>query len=456
MTRQHLTKQVYQKLGTQAMLDNVRFNCWAKPGMGKTVMAASMLDCLKLAGSKFLPAIVFAPYRVADIVWSAELQKWDEFEGLTYTKLVGDAADRIDGLLGPKTDLYIINYENVLTLRKYLGNKWPFRTVIADESRRLSGFRLRKGTLRADALADISGHVGRWYNMTGTPAPGGYGDLWGPQWFIDEGRRLGHSWTKYLQMYFREDKYTRRLEALPGAEDQINAKLADCTIAFRPEDWFDIEKPRCSVVEAVMPKKVMQQYREMERHSTIKIETEQVIAHNNGVLAGKLMQMASGSLYPEPGKPPIELHDAKNEALESIIKELGENLLVAYWWKFTPARIKRAFPHARVLSTEKDFKDWNAGRIPLALINYGSAAHGLSLQDGGRAVCDYDQIWDEELREQVLERLGPARQAQSGYKRIVLQYDIVTRGTEDEAAMIRSAEKCSIQEALMRAHARRQ
>ncbi len=450
-----LVKHEFQKIGTQYMLDHDSCNIWAKPGMGKTGMVLSMLDCLKLAGSRFLPALVIAPHRVAQLVWDAEIAKWDEFQDLSITKLVGTRADRVDGLLGPKSDIYVVNYENVLSLRHHLGRKWPFRIVIADESKRLAGFRLRKATKRSDALADIRGHVGRWYNLTGTPVTKDRGDLWGQQWFIDEGKRLGHSYAKYTQRFFRENPYTRKLEILPGADAEIDSLLADCSIAFRPEDWFEIEKPMQRVVEAEMPAKARAYYRELDNKMVTTIDGTVIEAINSGVQSGKRLQLASGSIYPEPNAAPIHVHDAKNEALESIVNELDEPLLVAIWWQFTAARIQRAFPHARVLETEKDFNDWNKGRIEMGLINYGSAAHGLSLQYGGRAVCNYDQIWDEELRQQVLERLGPARQVQSGFKRVVLAYDIVTRDTEDEAVLIRSTEKCSIGEALLRAHARR-
>ena len=455
MEREHFTAQPFQRIGTQFMLDHPRCNLWAKPGMGKTAMACTVLDCLKIAGSDFLPAIVLAPARVAKIVWPGELARWDVFKDLTFTTILGERADRVDALLGPKTDLYVINYENVLSLRQHLGKKWPFKTVFADESRRLSGFRLRNSTLRADALADIAAHTGRWVNMSGTPAPNGYEDLWGPNWFIDEGRSLGRSYTKYTQQFFSENPYSRRVKLLPGAQEEIDAKLAAYSIAFRPEDWFDIQKPLCRIVPVEMPKTVRDAYRKMERELVTYVGDVAVLAPNAGVQTGKLLQMASGSVYPGPGAEALALHDAKNDGLESIVNELCEPLLVAYWWQFTPGRIQRAFPKARVLTTEKDFSDWNKGKVPIGLINYKSAGHGLSLQDGGRALAYYDQIWDEELRQQVLERVGPTRQAQSGYKRVVLQYDIVTQGTEDEAVLIRSAEKCSIGEALMRAHARR-
>jgi hypothetical protein len=173
----------------------------------------------------------------------------------------------------------------------------------------------------------------------------------------------------------------------------------------------------------------------------------------------KLLQMAAGSVYPSKAfdskHVALHIHDEKIEGLKSIVNELDEPLLVAYYFEFTPPRILKAFPNARIMRTQKDIDDWNTGKVDMMLVNYKSAGHGLNLQDGGRALAYFDQIWDAELREQVLERLGPVRQAQSGYKRVVLVYDIITRATMDEEALERQDSKMTVQDALMLARARR-
>ncbi|ARJ43163.1 hypothetical protein B1H58_14745 [Pantoea alhagi] len=45
--------------------------------------------------------------------------------------------------------LRTINYDNLVWLVETLGDRWPFGTVIADESTRLKSFRLRGGGKRA-------------------------------------------------------------------------------------------------------------------------------------------------------------------------------------------------------------------------------------------------------------------------------------------------------------------
>lgn len=451
------TPHLYQRIGTQFLYDNPRCQIWAKPGLGKTSMVLSLLDLLKLAGSNFFPCLVIAPLRVASIVWTGEIEKWIAFQGLSIRKIVGDKTQRLAALKAtPIADIYTINYENIPWLTAQLGGKWPFRIVVADESTRLKSFRLSGGGKRAHELAKIAKHTGRWINLTGTPAANGLTDLWGQTWFCDFGERLGRSYTQFMQRWFYENPYSHAVSALPQAEKEIHEAIADISMAFRPEDWFSFEKPRYTRVEVELPDAARAAYNEMEAKFFAEIGpmATPVEALSEAAKSMKLLQMASGAVYDAVAST-HELHTAKVEALREIMEELNEPLLCAYYFKFTPERIKKLIPEARVMRGERDIEDWNAGKVPLMLVHYQSAGHGISLQYGGRALAYFDQIWDAEVREQVLERLGSARQAQSGLNRVVLVYDILTRGTLDYDVLDRHESKSTVQNALLSARARR-
>lgn len=453
--RKHYTPQIYQRQGTQFILDNQRCNIWAKPGMGKTAMVLSAVDILKMAGSRFFPAVVLAPKKACELAWPDELHKWDAFEGIRYVNMVGDLNHRINSLRTQgMADLYIINYDAVQWLVAHLGDRWPFKAVVADESRKLKGFRLQQGAKRAHALAHIARHTGRWINLTGTPAPKDYTDLWGPNWFIDFGARLGRSFDQFSTRYLRTDPYSRKVEVMPGMDQVIQEKIADCTIAFRPEDWFDLEKPIHTVKAVELSRAAMKTYRDMAKNYFMDMDAGRpdIEALNAGVKHGKLLQIASGYVYDEHGVAHF-IHDAKLEMLNDLFEELDENLLVAYFFQFSRDALLKKFPFARVVRTKQDQDDWNAGKIGMGLVSYKSMSHAISLQDGGRAVARYDQIWDPELREQVIERLGPMRQRQSGYRRSVLVYDIMAHGTVEQQVLDVSAGRITMQEALMLARA---
>jgi SNF2 family DNA or RNA helicase len=143
------------------------------------------------------PALVLGTLRVARKVWSTEAAKWNHLKHLRVQQ--GDRQTaRARSALRQPGDIFTVNYENLPWLVERLGEDWPFKTVIADESTRLKNFRMKQGGKRAQALGKIAHKkVRRWINLTGTPSPNGLKDLWGQTWFLDEGQRLGRTWEGF-------------------------------------------------------------------------------------------------------------------------------------------------------------------------------------------------------------------------------------------------------------------
>ena len=94
-------------------------------------------------------------------------------------------------------------------------------------------------------------------------------------------------------------------------------------------------------------------------------------------------------------------------------------------------------------------KKWNAGKIPLLFAHPASAGHGLNLQDGGHILVFFSHWWDLEQYQQIIERIGPTRQAQAGHPRAVFLYHIVARDTVDELVMLRRETKKEVQDILL-------
>ena len=125
-------------------------------------------------------------------------------------------------------------------------------------------------------------------------------------------------------------------------------------------------------------------------------------------------------------------------------------MLVAYHWKADLARLRKAFPDGRELDRNPEtIKKWNAGKIPLLFAHPASAGHGLNLQDGGHILVFFSHWWDLEQYQQIVERIGPTRQAQAGHPRPVFLYHIVARDTVDELVMRRRETKREVQDLLL-------
>jgi SNF2 family DNA or RNA helicase len=431
----------------------------ADPGLGKTAMTLSALDQLKLVGSNFFPAVVFAPKRVAEVVWTGERDKWSSFHDLSMVKVMGEEDVRRQALRRAVADIYVINYDLVPWLvGLWPQEKWPFKIVIADESSRLKGFRIQKGRKRAAALSNIARFTGRWWNLTGTPAPNGLQDLWGQMWFVDFGERLKRSYTAYFEAFFMEHPYTRRISPQHGAETTIHELVKDVMIAFRAEDWLDITKPQELPVEFELNPEAKRRYDEMERDFYMEIDDKQISAGTAMVKSGKLLQICSGSIYDHETSAHW-IHDDRLQALETVLEETGnEQVLIAYWWKTDPPRILKRLRElgikGRLYNGKQDEDDWNAQKFRVLLLQEQSA-FGLNLHAHCRDVFFYSYTWSAELWTQMIERVGPARQVQAGKKCVVRVWYAKARGTIENEVIDSNFRKITVEQALKRARAQR-
>lgn len=452
-----------------AMIDHVARNprcaLFAGMGVGKGVAALTALSAAALVGEVY-PVLVLGTLRVARKVWSTEAEKWNHIKHLRVQKVIGGTSERATALRQPG-DLFTLNYENLPWLVEHLGEDWPFKTVIADESTRLKNFRLRQGGKRAQALAKIAhSRVRRWVNLTGTPSPNGLRDLWGQTWFIDQGQRLGRTfsafenrWFSYRDARSAANGWRTNMSPLPSADHEIHERIRDVCLSVDLADYVDLQAPIYTTIKVDLPAKARALYRDMEREMFIALSGHEVEALNAASKTTKCLQLANGAVYLDPSagesaaREFIEVHDRKLEAVVDIVNEAGGMpVIVAYQFKSDLARLLKAFPKGRVLQTEQDEDDFRAGRIPVLFAHPASAGHGIDgFQDVTNIMVFFGHSWDLELRDQIIGRIGPVRQMQSGHNRPVFIYDIVAENTVDELVLARYTTKRSVQDLLLEA-----
>ena len=426
---------------------------WMPMGGGKTVTTLTALDNLSVVEDVF-PALVLAPLRVARSTWPEEVKKWPHLSHLRVSVITGTPKQR-ERALAEEADIYCTNYDNLVWLRKELGDEWPFKTVVADEFTRLKSYRIRQGGSRARALGQVAHtHVSRFIGLTGTPAPNGVKDLWGQIWFLDQGERLGKTFSAFEQRWFRKGYDGYSLVPYDHTQKEVEDKLRDICLTVQ---GLQVDEPITSPVYVDLPPTARKVYDEMEKEMFAVINNEGVEAANAAVRTQKCLQLANGALYTDEDGNWETAHDAKLDALESIIEEAnGAPVLVAYNFKHDLERLRRRFPKGRVLDADPDtIKQWNAGRISVLFAHPKSAGHGLSLQYGGNIIAFFGVDWSLENHMQIIERIGPMRQKQAGYDRPVYVYPILARNTVDDLVMDRLSSKKSVQEILLEALKRR-
>lgn len=452
------------------MRANKRCALWAGMGTGKTVGVLYTLDLMKMLGEidRNEPTLVVGPMRVARDTWPEEVARWDNFKDLTILPLTGTPERRRQKLLS-KADIYTISYELAPWLVDTLNDKWRFKNVIADESDRLQGLRGKRGGAgsgkkagrsgqRAFALARVAHTlVDRWVNLTGTPAPQGYHALWGQTWYLDRGARLGSSYGAFESRWTRPKWNGFGTEFSEAARKEIDERLKDICLTIDPHDYYDLREPLVRRVEVTLPPAARQQYKDLETKMFAEIqEYGELRVFNAGSLTSKCLQIASGAVYTQ--HPTWSgIHEAKIEALESIIGESGgAPIMVQYNFQHEAQRIQSRWKHAVDLSTREGLAAFKAGTASLGYAHPKSMGHGI---DGLQHVCHhlvrFGHDWKTGERLQMLERIGPMRQFGAGYDRPVYVYDIVARDTLDEDVLALHETNCTVLEALMNAMKRR-
>lgn len=410
-------------------------------GLGKTSITLTALNDMMFDRFEVHKALIIAPIRVCRNSWAAEIEKWDHLKGMTYSLVLGGREQRL-AALRRKADLYIINRENVQWLIESSEMPFDFDMVVIDE---LSSFKNHQSK-RFRALRNVRPFIKRIVGLTGTPCSNGLMDLWAQFRLLDKGVRLGKRIGQYRDAYFTPDWNGFTYSPRKGAEKEIYAKIADISISMKTTDHLQMPELVMTTDTVVLDEATATIYKDMEQDLCLDFGGDSITAANAGVLCGKLTQLASGAVYTD-GSSVMRIHSHKLDALEDLLEaQNGKPALIAYWYKHERDAIMQRFD-CREIKTDADIADWNAGKIPVALIQPSSAGHGLNLQSGGSTIIWYTMPWSLELYQQTNARLWRQGQ-QSG---TVVIHHLVSAGTIDEDIMKVLKMKDKTQTAMMRA-----
>lgn len=434
----------YQTYATNFILTHPVSAIFLDCGLGKSVITLTAIYDLLFNSFEVRKILVVAPLRVARDTWPMEIGKWNHLGGLSYSLVTGTEAER-KAALERNAHIYLINRENVDWLVNISGFILDFDMLVIDE---LSSFK-SASTKRFKSILKLRNKVKRIVGLTGTPSSNGLMDLWAEFRLLDRGERLGRFITQYRNNFFVSDKRNHQIvfsyKPKPGVEEAIYKLKEDITISMKSEDLLHMPKCVMNEVEVKLSDEEWTTYNVLRKEMVVTLGDDEVDAVNAAALSGKLLQMANGAIYTEK-KDVLTIHDGKLDALEDIIESAnGKPVLVAYWYKHDVERIKSRCK-VREIKTSKDILDWNAGRIPIAVIHPASAGHGLNLQAGGSTLIWFGLTWSLELYQQTNARLWRQGQADT-----VVIHHIIAKDTIDENVMRALRAKAKTQDDLITA-----
>ncbi|MGQ7548641.1 SNF2-related protein [Streptococcus suis] len=446
-----LTLHNYQVVAKDFIISHPNAAVILDMGMGKTATTLSAVNELMFDRFEVTKVLVIAPLRVANTVWSDEIEQWAELRHLRYSKIVGTPKQR-KVALQKDADIYIVNRENLPWLVEQCSPYFKWDMVVIDE---LSSFKSWQSK-RFKAFMAMRPYMKRIIGLTGTPSSNGLMDLFAEFKVIDGGERLGRFIGEFRSRYFEEGRRNGNIvyEYIPMdyAECQIQDKISDITISMKALDYLDMPELISTKKLVRMSEKEKEKYSQFKKEYVLsELDGLEVTAANAASLTNKLVQLSNGAVYSDDHTV-VPLHEQKLDALEDILESAnGEPVLVAYWFKHDLTRIigrlEKLKVKCRVLKTEEDIREWNKGNVPVGLLHPAGAGHGLNLQKGGHNLVWFGLTWSLELYQQTNARLW--RQGQEA-ETVVIQH-IVTEGTIDEEILKALENKDAQQERLIAA-----
>ncbi len=452
----------YQTVAIWHLIEHPFTALWLDMGLGKTIAALSALAWLRQMG-EVRRVLVVAPKKVAMSTWPDEIRAWNHTAGLSWTiirptgrepeveaarglaraaarriNLPADFVLRIENraatraeervrerLLRTETDIHIATRENMPYLVEKWGRRWPYDLVIYDEA---SGLR-DHNTNRVKSLFKARQRVKRLWQLTGTPAPEGYIDLFPQVYLLDRGERFGKHIGRFRDAYFTHDPHRHKYTLREGMADAIISRIGDLALVMRAEDYLPVNAPVYVERLVDLGPELLETYETLERDMVASTPSgHEIVAEVAGSLHQKLLQFASGAVYDEDGKAHF-VHDCKIDALRDIVEESqGAPIIVAYWFQSSLARLRKAFPEGKKADDAgKIVKEWTAGTLPMMFIHPASDGAGLNLQYGGHILVFFDVPYSGEKHDQTVARI-----ARQGQTRVPMVFYLCARGTVDQ------------------------
>lgn len=376
----------HQKQSLAVLKKTKRVFDTSDPGTGKTRVEVEDFAARRRKGGGC--ALVLATKSLLESAWQKDFNEFAPDMGVS----VAFATNR-DKAFQCEADVYVTNHDAVKWLAAQPKSFFArFDTLIIDES---TAFK-HHTSQRSAAVAKIAKYFDYRRLLTGTPNSNGITDLWHQVYLLDDGVRLGKSFFQFRSAACVPKqvgpsasmiKWTDR----PGIEATVSAMLRDITIRHKFEDCVDIPENFRYAKTFKLGKKHMAAYNEMADFQILQLKKTTVTAVNGAVVAGKLLQIASGATYNDDGA--YSLIDSERYTLVLDLVEEREHSIVFFHWQHQRDELIKEAESRKVSYAVYDgstpdkirskiVKEYQDGKYQVLFAHPQSAGHGLTLTRG--------------------------------------------------------------------------
>jgi len=435
-------------------------------GLGKTIMAIEIFKHLE-ATNVVKRALVLAPPRVCELTWPDEIDRWVDYQHVSYTNLSGKTPAKRKEYLMERADVCISTTDSVVWLAKEFNTpaklkRLPYDFLIVDESTAYKTW----GSQRSKALRKILPRFKRSLILTATPRPNSVLDLFSQMFLLDKGDTFGKSVTRFKSRFgyqggFKGYVWTPFIDA----DEKVNEEIAPHIIRLDTADEIDMPQLVFNNIEVDLTPTVRSMYKQLEDEMWLELsDTESITPVNAGVRYMACKQFTGGAVYKTtpsdtlgelPTREAARVHDAKLDLLMETLEALQAPALVAYQYQWEHDAIMARLQDKLLVESingqtkSKDaaiaVKNWNAGKLDVLLCQPQGVSHGVNLQYGpGRDIIWYGLTDLPEVYQQFNGRIY-----RPGVTSGVTVHHLLVKSTVEQSIAARLADKAAGEKGML-------
>lgn len=357
-------------------------------GTGKTMAAAWAADWL-LSEKAIRRVLVVCPLSIMESAWVNDL-----FASVMHRSVAiarHSDPDKRREIIHGKYEFVIINHDGIKAPYTKDLIKAGFDLVIIDE---LDAFKTHDSD-RSKALRKVCADAKYVWGMTGTPAAQSPTEAYGLAKVVRPDT-VPYSFNEFktkVEYKISQFKWVKRPEA-----NQIVHELLQPAIRYSKDECLTLPEKTIHSIYVPMTSQQNKYYQQMKEHLLLTLSSTEVVAPNAAVLCGKLLQIASGSVYTEDRQVIDFDISTRYEALKREVMDAVGKTIVFVTYSHALGRLKEQLEQDGITVGVID------GSVPLnartsvikafqqeanpqvLLLKPRSAAHGITLTKASTVV----------------------------------------------------------------------